>query len=61
MPLRYCAVRFASKFPSWRLHTGGGVADLVAGVGEDVGIVHDPDGIEVDWAHGSGGGLNEYH
>ena len=39
LPLRSCAGRFACP--------GGGVADLVTEVGEDV-----PDGIEVDWARG---------
>ena len=30
LPLRYCAARFASKFPTWRVPHGGGVAHLVA-------------------------------
>ena len=29
LPLRYCAVRFASWVPTWRLPTDGGVANLV--------------------------------
>ena len=40
LPLRYCAARFACKFPTWRLHRGGDVADLVTEVGENVGIDH---------------------
>ena len=34
LPLRYCAARFASKFPTWCVPPGGGVADLVDERGE---------------------------
>ena len=44
-------------FPIWRLPPGGGVADLVTEVREDVGVVNVPDGIEVDCSRGSGGGF----
>ena len=39
LPLRYCAVRFASKVPTWRLPPCGNVAGLLTNDCEDVGIV----------------------
>ena len=37
--LRYCAARFVSKIPTWKLLPVGGVAGLVTDGGEEVGIV----------------------
>ena len=39
LPLRCCAARFASKFPTWRLPARGHVADLLTERSEEVGIV----------------------
>ena len=38
--LRFCAVRFACKVPTWRLPAAGNVAGLVTEGGEEVGVVH---------------------
>ena len=40
LPLRYCAVRFACKVPTWKLPAGGNVAGLVTEGGEEVRSVH---------------------
>ena len=67
LPLRYCAVTFASRIPTWRLPPAGGVARLVTDDGEELGMVRvEPcvragtsclhDGIGVDWVRGPGGG-----
>ena len=39
LPFSCCAVRFASKIPAWRLPLAHGVASLVTGGGEEVGMV----------------------
>ena len=39
LPLGYCATRFASKIPTWRLPTEGSVANPVTDGGDEVGIV----------------------
>ena len=36
LPLRYCATRFASRTPTWRLPVPGHVAGLVAGTSWEV-------------------------
>ena len=57
LPLQYCAARFASRGPTWRLLVSGQVASLVAadsGVVED--IVAECVGREVHWVSGSGPG-----
>ena len=64
MPSKYCAVEFASRMPTWKLHPAGGVADVLADGGEEVGAARGDhvsasclhDGIGVDWAGGPGGG-----
>ena len=57
LPLRYCAARFASGAPTWRLPVSGPVVDLVTA---DVGAVQEAlvDGAaqEVLWVSGSGPG-----
>ena len=40
LPLRYCAVKFACRVPTWRLPTCGHVAGLVTENDEEVGAVH---------------------
>ena len=71
LPLRYCAVRFASRIPTWRLPPAGGVASLITDGGEEVGIVRvEPcvhagapclhDVIGVDWVRGPVGMANEF-
>ena len=50
LPLRYCAVRFASRVPTWRLPVPGHVAGLVTVA--DVAEV----GEGVSWVSGSGPG-----
>ena len=68
LPLRYCAGRFASRIPTWRLPADGHVADLVAEGGEEVGVVHEESsapavlsgfggGGGVGWISGPGGGV----
>ena len=57
LPLRYCAARFASRAPTWRLPVPGHVAGLVTanlGVAEGDGV-EDARG-EVRWVSGSGPG-----
>ena len=57
LPLRYCAARFASRTPAWRLPVPGQVASLVtanSGVVQEV-IVEDVDH-GVHWVSGSGPG-----
>ena len=50
LPLKYCAVRFASRVSAWRLPTDGSVANLVTEGGEEVGVVQvKPGGDGVDW------------
>ena len=57
LPLRYCAVRFASRIPTWRLPDSGHVAGLVTAV---VGVagraVVDGAADKVSWVSGSGPG-----
>ena len=50
LPLRYCASRFASKVPTWRLPIAGGVAALVGVIQVESG------GDGIDWVGGPGGG-----
>ena len=69
LPLRYCASRFASRVPTWRLPANGHVADLVTeGGGEEVGILRVEHGALAvvpgfeggdggDWIGGPGGGV----
>ena len=68
LPLRYCAGRFASMIPTWRLAVDRNAAGLVTGVGGEVGLAlvehisHAPmpgfeGGGRVDWIVGPGGGV----
>ena len=55
LPLRFCAARFASRAPTWRLPVSGHVSRLVTA---DLGIA-EGDGVEdarseVHWVSGSG-------
>ena len=57
LPLRYCARRFASKIPTWRLPARGHVSDPVTEGGEDVGVLrveHGASALEPGFG-GSGG------
>ena len=65
LPLRYCAGRLASRFPTWQLHVDGHLAGLVT---EGCGIMrveHSAPavlpgfdgGCRVDWVGGPGGGV----
>ena len=61
LPLRYCAARFASRVPTWRLPVSGQVAGLVTA---DLGVV-EGDGVEdprreVHWVSGSQLGRKEF-
>ena len=55
LPLRYCAARFASRAPTWRLPVPGQVAGLLtANSGVVQEIVAEEVGREVRWVSGSG-------
>ena len=57
LSLRYCAARFASRTPTWRLPVSGHVARLVtANVGAVREVVAEGVGREVHWVSGSGPG-----
>ena len=57
LPLRYCAARFASRTPTWRLPVSGHVVDPVtANVGAVREAIVDGAGQEVHWVSGSGPG-----
>ena len=53
LPLRYCAARFASRAPTWRLPVPGHAAGLVNAEGS-VADVAEVGGEEVSWVSGSG-------
>ena len=47
LPVRYCAARFGSRIPTWRLPLRCGVGDLVTEGGAEVGIVGVEQSIEI--------------